>query len=77
MNPSEYYLCDDCHKSVVFEFHVNPDLWEKVTEAKDREPGNPYDGGEGYLCLSCFTMRAASKGITSFQVSDVVLVEED
>lgn len=70
------YLCDLCGQPVRFEFHVDPDLWEKVTDAKDRELGDPYDGGEGYLCLClrCFAVKALQKGITSFHVNDLCFV---
>ena len=67
-NPNDY-LCDSCNNPVIVEFHVNSQLWHDVTEAK--EPVMGYDGGEGYLCLSCFAGKAASKGIKSFVVEEI------
>ena len=76
MSISTDYLCDDCNKNVGCEFHVDATLWHLVTDSKDIPENltNSYDGGEGYLCLACFAVRAYIKGITSFVVEVTAIV---
>ena len=71
------YLCDDCKQDVQAEFHVDAKLWHAVIDSKDIEHGlDGYDGGEGYLCLSCFAVRAHKKGVLSFVVRDITPTKE-
>ena len=66
------YLCDSCGLPVPFEFHVDPQLWHDVTNAK--EEVTSYDGGEGYLWFECFVRLAVAKGITNFVLNSVCLL---
>ena len=63
------FLCDECHKPVGFEYQVDPRLWKHVTDSTEDIEG--IDGGPGYLCLTCFAVKALTKGITEFRVEKV------
>ncbi|MCE5220210.1 MAG: hypothetical protein LLF98_02785 [Clostridium sp.] len=51
----EYETCQECGNAFRIMWHVNDEIWNKVT--------NTNDGGGGSYCVDCFVKKAESKNI--------------